>query len=1090
MTSDPDSPSTEQAEHALALFDRWLDLPESEQAAQLEYLRSREPATWKRLQELIRADAEAQGGGFLDGSAIDSALRTFTSEASANGGDDGPRTVGPWTVLGSLGTGGMGRVWLAARNDGLFEGQVAIKMLHDTATDELALERFRREGQILSRLTHPNIARLLDVGILPDGRCYLVLEYVRGERIDRYCNSRRLDINARVRLFDQVCSAIAYAHANLVVHRDLKPANILVEDNGTVKLLDFGVAKLLHGDASAAEDSPLTRVDGAGMTPEYAAPEQIEGGVITTGTDVYALGMVLYGLLSGHRPYGTGYSSPARLARDVVETAPTPASANFTVRAVQDSPGVAENFGSTPERLRRQLCGDLDNILAKALRKLPTERYGSVAALQADLHAYLADRPVMARSDTFGYRWRKFIHRNRATVAAVSIAALLLISAVATALWQAQAAIAERANAERQATIAHEQAALAEAERQRATDEARRAEEESANAEAQRSQAERYQAGAQREAAKARDQEMIARQQSQFAKAEAAKAKAVKDFLVDIFRSNLPTSGDIEKAQQLTAREVLETGTRRIGVKFADRPEIRAELLDIVGELFYRLGDQGKAKQLTQERIALLDKIEGSRQIEQKLDSIHNLSSLSWSAGDTEGQREAIALAAPLAGQGALLQDAIDLLRRARIEIYARPREALVLASRAASNLAAEDHIIVGNNHRANALEVVAIAQARLGRYDLALAAAHAARAEVARLSPSNHYLKAVKTALVGDLERQAGLATKAEQDLRAALAQTRRTLGQSHPEALAIQSRLGALLHAGAHRQEGMALLVDAIQLSRHAVGRNAIEETKMRIELARAWHEEGQFRASAEELRDVVASLRGKPDLRLLLAEAQLQQAQVLAARGESADALLAAREALATYTEALGAELPATALARLVVADVLARAGRIGEARDEFQPVERVPEAAGARFPLLGIERDLLSADLMLRRGMTSAAAQSFQAVVDRIDDDPEKDWHDSLLARALLGLGRACFLENDQPRARAALERAVSLRGQLGPADNPWLAEAHIALADVLILTGDLRSARDLLDQAQAAFDRNLPLARQFLYPLEKVRQRVS
>ncbi|MBC8057432.1 MAG: serine/threonine protein kinase, partial [Rhizobiales bacterium] len=245
----------------------------------------------------------------------------------ATGTSPGAR-FGPWELLALIGSGGMGEVWLAARSDGLYTGRAAIKLLraapHDSATTALLNARFAREGELLARLTHPHIAQLLGAGVLssdgsPDGTRYLVLEYVQGERIDRWCDAHRLDLNARLRLLLQLCDAVAFAHANLIVHRDLKPANILVNQAGHAKLLDFGVAKLLE---DTPENTDLTREGSAGLTPEYAAPEQINGGAVTVATDVYAIGVLMFKLLSGQRPYGAAGSSAAQLARAIVETEP------------------------------------------------------------------------------------------------------------------------------------------------------------------------------------------------------------------------------------------------------------------------------------------------------------------------------------------------------------------------------------------------------------------------------------------------------------------------------------------------------------------------------------------------------------------------------------------------------------------------------------------------------------------------------------------------------------------------------------------------------------------------------------------------
>src|SRR5262249_27107582 len=312
--------------------------------------------------------------------------------------------------------------------------------------------RFRREGSILARLTHPNIARLIDAGVSPTGQPYLVLELVVGKRIDQYCDDARLEVDARLRLFLDVLDAVAHAHTNLVVHRDLKPTNVLVTEAGTVKLLDFGIAKLLEDEQLPAEATELTRDAGRALTPEYAAPEQLLGASVTTATDVYALGVLLYVLLGGQHPAGSTRSS-AELVKAIVETSPMRLSDAVTASKALDAQTLQDNAAkraATPERLANALRGDLDNIVGKALKKIPAERYASVTALADDIRRYLAQEPVSARADTFSYRAAKFVRRNRLAVALASAAVMALLAGLAGTITQAD-------RASRQARLATEQ---------------------------------------------------------------------------------------------------------------------------------------------------------------------------------------------------------------------------------------------------------------------------------------------------------------------------------------------------------------------------------------------------------------------------------------------------------------------------------------------------------------------------------------------------------------------------------------------------------------------------------------------------------
>lgn len=364
--------------------------------------------------------------------------------------------LGPWELLAMIGSGGMGEVWLASRSDGLYEGRAAIKLLRaaapDASTAALLNARFAREGELLARLAHPHITQLQGAGLAPDGTRYLVLEYVQGKRIDHWCDARRLDVNARLRLLLQLCEAVAFAHANLIVHRDLKPANIFVTQAGHVKLLDFGVAKLLE---NTPENDELTREGSAGLTPEYAAPEQVNGGTITVATDVYALGVLMFKLLSGQRPYDATGNSAAQLARAIVEAEPRRLGASHPAATVSDALQAAAARSTSPQRLRQQLRGDLEHITAKALRKHPRERYASAQALADDIRRHLNHESVSAQAPTWRYLAAKFMQRHTVGVTAGAVVAVAIGGGVVATLWQA--------------SVAREQAALASLEAANAT---------------------------------------------------------------------------------------------------------------------------------------------------------------------------------------------------------------------------------------------------------------------------------------------------------------------------------------------------------------------------------------------------------------------------------------------------------------------------------------------------------------------------------------------------------------------------------------------------------------------------------------------
>jgi serine/threonine-protein kinase len=411
-------------------LDALLELEPPARDARLAAIRAESPAQADELAALLAKLPELDAHGFLEEGAL-----------PPPPGSEG-RVVGAYTLERELGRGGMGEVWLARRTDGRYEGRVAIKFLQAGLFGSGDAGRFAREGSILARLSHPHIARLLDAGVGPEGRPYLVLEYIDGVAIDRWCTDHALGTAERVALLLDVLAAVAHAHTRLILHRDLKPSNILVDAAGQVKLLDFGIAKLLD-DSSAGGDGPgaateLTQRAGHAFTPLYAAPEQVQGGDVTTATDVYALGVLAYRLLADAHPVAdVATGATLERLRAVVETVPRRLSETV---ARSGTPGAA--------RRARELRGDLDTIVAQALKKAPGERYANAAAMAEDLRRWLAHEPIAARPDGAAYRVAKFVRRHRAGVAAGTVAAVALATGVGVALVQAREARQQRAQAE------------------------------------------------------------------------------------------------------------------------------------------------------------------------------------------------------------------------------------------------------------------------------------------------------------------------------------------------------------------------------------------------------------------------------------------------------------------------------------------------------------------------------------------------------------------------------------------------------------------------------------------------------------------
>ena len=464
--------------------------------------------------------------------------------------------IGRYRVESRIGDGGMSTVYLAVRDDDVYRQRVAVKVLGRGLNRPDLVARFRVERQILASLDHPGIARLLDGGTTDDGRPYLVMEYIEGVPLDEYCDGKRLGLDERIDLFRKICSAVEYAHQNLVVHRDIKPTNILVTPEGNPRLLDFGIAKLLEGAALPGTSQPTTTGLPL-MTPQYASPEQVGGGPVTTATDVYSLGVVLDVLLTGRLPYRLEAVPGESLERAVVEQdaeRPSTAVARTTRdggvrasdRALERGPtleALSAARGLRPQQLRRRLSGDLDNILLMALRKEPTRRYVSVGQLSEDLRRYRAGEVVVARRDTVGYRAGKFVSRHKVGVAAAAVALAVILGLAATMTAQAI---------------------------------------------------------------------RLARQRDEI-RAERDKAVEVAALLEDIFAGSDPGQ---TRGETVTAREILDKGAARVMGTLQEDPETQAALALTIGKVYLGLGLPDRAGPLLQQSLAQRERLHGSDNVD------------------------------------------------------------------------------------------------------------------------------------------------------------------------------------------------------------------------------------------------------------------------------------------------------------------------------------------------------------------------------------------------------------------------------------------------------------------------------------------
>jgi hypothetical protein len=574
------------------LLDELLEADHPTRAERLASLRQQDGGLADEIAALLAQQAEVETAEFLQGSAL----------AAAGADALAGQVVGSYTLERPVGQGGMGSVWLARRSDGRYEGQAAVKFLNLALLGRGGAERFRREGSALARLAHPNIAHLVDAGVAPGGQPYLVLEYVEGEPIDRWCDERRLDVGARIGVFLQVLAAVAHAHGRLILHRDLKPTNILVTAEGRVKLLDFGIAKLLEDQRQPAAATELTQLSGNAFTPEYAAPEQLQEGEATTATDVYALGVLLYRLVTGAHPIETPAASRVERLRALVER--ESARASDAARRIDAT--LAQARGATPLKLARLLHGDLDNILARALKKAPAERYPTVEAMAADLQRYLNDEPVSARADSAAYRVTKFVRRHRVGVGAAAAVALALAGGVVATVWQAR-------EAQRQRDVALQASAEARTQAQRAKQESDEASRQRLRAEDALGVAERQRALAQAARDVAEQQRELARASERDAQRSAEQARAARDRTVRELQRADATNRLMSRllsevspdGKPFTAAQLLAQGEVWAAKLFAANPRLHAEMLLVLADRYADATDDKRALALFEQAYQL-----------------------------------------------------------------------------------------------------------------------------------------------------------------------------------------------------------------------------------------------------------------------------------------------------------------------------------------------------------------------------------------------------------------------------------------------------------------------------------------------------
>jgi eukaryotic-like serine/threonine-protein kinase len=788
------------------------------------------------------------------------------------------RRIGPYRVLRTLGAGGMGEVYLAERADAEFEQQVAIKVLHGGAVGRSASSRFKIERQILAQLDHPNIAHLLDGGTLPDETAYIVMEYVDGTPIDTYCDGLRLDVAARLKLFQTVCTAVHYAHQNLIVHRDLKPSNILVNRSGVPKLLDFGIAKLLDDRQAGHHTLAVTHADVRIMTPDHASPEQVRGQVVTTASDVYVLGVLLYKLLAGIGPYVIPSMRLTDIERAICEKAPPLPSHAIGGDESAAGRAVAEARGMTPGRLRRTLQGDLDNIVCMAMRKEPERRYGSAQQLAGDIQRYLDGRPVLARSDTLSYRSSKFIQRHWLPVAVgASVFALILAFAV----------------------TAYVQSLRIAAERDRVAE--------------------------QREAAEH----------------ERARAEEVSNFLVNLFKLSDP---EVNRGNQVTARELLDSSTKRLREALVDQPATKAALLSTVGAVYDSLGQYQVAVPILNESLALRPDVKDKARVDTLLElgrALYLLGELDRAEAPLQealhlAQSE-LGAASPESGRALW---ALGLVRTqqdrfgAAEELYQRGLNILETAQAPATDVS-------------QVLDDLATVYEREQRWDLAKQTYERALGIDRRILGNDHPRVSSHLHNLAIVAQNMGDLKLAESLYRDAIAGEERAFGSLHPETAAARGNYGLLLEREGRLAEAEPLLRGALDVALKVWGAGNFNVGYARVSLAMALQDEGSLREAEDQFRQALAVYDASlPANHQYRAAALMYLARLLVDRGKPEDALPLSERAVSIWTATAPKSSSATAQAHAIHAYVLAHLGRSREAADELSVA--VPVLIGARGP----------------------------------------------------------------------------------------------------------------------------------------------
>jgi eukaryotic-like serine/threonine-protein kinase len=984
----PDWPEISQ------VLDDALALPAGERAAWLASQTALTEPVRQVVLQLLARQAGIETGDFLSTLPPLGLGRGAGPGSGAGWGEPAPdAVVGPWRLVRELGQGGMGSVWLAERADGSLKRQVALKLPRLSWARGLA-ERMARERDILASLEHPHIARLYDAGVDEAGRPWLALEYVQGKPIDAHCRDADLPVARRVDLLLQVCAAVAYAHTRLVIHRDLKPGNILVGDDGQVRLLDFGIAKLLDGERTA--ETALTLAAGRALTLDYASPEQVRGEPLSTASDVYSLGVVAYELLAGTRPYKLKRGSAAELEE-----------------AIQQAEAPLASAMAEDASLSRALRGDLDAVLNTALKKTSTDRYPTVDALAQDLRRHLAGEAVAARADTLVYRLSRLLrqHARPLGAAGVALAALglalgagamavvllALLVGLALALWQAQRA----------------------------------------------------------------------REQARQARAQAARAQAVQGFLLDIFRVNSDQQAAPMDARATTARDLLDRGAQRVDEALRSQPEARLEVMAVIGDMYYQLGEDEAAADIERRALGLLRQLVGpnDRRLAAALVKLAAaLHGTRWRDEIVPALREAEQILNALGEHDSTLRGELFSRLAQRHQNISLPKM-LDYATQAVRVLQAQPDEDPGQ--LSTALHLSARAHVLNGRLVEGDRLYEKSMEALARCSVPSHVALAQARAARGEGLIAQGRSRAAAQCLAEGAEAAFAALGPGDTMVAVLRSRLAHALHLSARREEARAMHRDVVAGVLASRGEHDTLDTPLvRMDWARSLQAEGALEASLVLVEQVNASNRVHYDGSIVLAGGLRMQAALLTDLGELDAAAALLDEAGTQWKRGTSGGVPAWRenryhldRARLALARGDAMAARAAAALVE------PPGPQGSPLRLDETERDLLLARAALAQGEAQVALSLATAALQEVERSDIAFDAPAMHAEARVELARALVAAGRAADALVPAQAAVAWRRAHDDPNSPWTAQAELALAAVHSALGQTSAAQDSLQQAR-------------------------